>query len=52
MGARCYWCGEKFGRCYEHAGNCPNDCTFGTHDCDEREYWLDVDDSNLSEETP
>ena len=33
MGARCYNCGEKFGRCYEHAGNCPDDCTFGKHAC-------------------
>lgn len=33
MGSRCYYCGEKFGRCYEHAGNCPDDCDFGKHDC-------------------
>lgn len=34
MGSRCYGCGEKFGRCYEHAGDCPDSCTFGRHDCD------------------
>ena len=33
MGSRCYDCGEKVGRCYEHAGNCPSTCSFGTHPC-------------------
>lgn len=33
MGARCYGCGEKFGRCYIHAGSCPPECNFGSHDC-------------------
>lgn len=47
MGSRCCWCGEKFGRCYKHGGSCPPDCTFGIHDCPERAFWLDVDDSEL-----
>ena len=34
MGARCWYCGESFGRCYEHAGDeCPPDCGWGKHDC-------------------
>ena len=34
MGSRCYYCGESFGRCYDHAGtDCPDDCSFGVHDC-------------------
>lgn len=48
MGARCYSCGEKFGRCYEHAGNERDDCPAcqHTHDC--IDYWLDVDDSEIA----
>ena len=42
MGSRCYYCGESFGRCYEHAGNeCPPECGFGTHDCPGDPYDMD-----------
>jgi hypothetical protein len=36
MGSRCYYCGESFGRCYEHPGfpeGCPPGCDWGKHDC-------------------
>lgn len=46
MGSRCYDCGEKFGRCYEHAGSeCPEGCTFGKHDCAGDPYGDDEMDS-------
>jgi hypothetical protein len=41
MGSRCYYCGEKFGRCATHAGNCPDTCTFGQHDCPGDPYQYD-----------
>lgn len=46
MGARCFWCGFKLGRCYEHG---TDECGCIKHDCAERDHWLEIEDSAFAE---